>query len=136
MRSLLTKNGGSLAEPGAVSWQFERKGVLKVPKAASEEDLMMVGIDNGAEDVEDLDDIWQVTCEPTDVNPLRDALEEAGIMVAESDTTMVPTNLVPISDLSQAKAVMALVDLIDDHDDVQAIHVNIDLDDDVVAELA
>jgi YebC/PmpR family DNA-binding regulatory protein len=136
MRSLLTKNGGSLAEPGAVSWQFERKGILKVSKDASEDDIMMVGIENGAEDLEDLEEIWQVTCEPTDVNPLRDALEEAGIEVEESDTTMLPTNLVPISDPSEAKAVLALVDLIDDHDDVQAIHVNIDLDDALVAQLA
>jgi YebC/PmpR family DNA-binding regulatory protein len=136
MRSLLTKNGGSLAEPGAVSWQFERKGIIKVSKEASEDDVMMVGLDNGAEDLQDLDEIWQVTCEPTDVNPLRDALEAEGIKVEESDTTMLPTNLVPISDLSEAKAVMALVDLIDDHDDVQAIHVNIDLDDSVVAQLA
>ncbi len=136
MRSLLSKNGGSLAEPGSVSWQFERKGILKVSKDASEDDVMMVGLDNGAEDLQDLDEIWQVTCEPTDVNPLRDALEAEGIKVEESDTTMIPTNLVPISDSSEAKAVMALVDLIDDHDDVQAIHVNIDLDDAVMAELA
>ncbi|MFW2382419.1 MAG: YebC/PmpR family DNA-binding transcriptional regulator [Acidimicrobiales bacterium] len=136
MRSLLTKNGGSLAEPGAVSWQFERKGILKVSKEASEDDVMMVGLDNGAEDLQDLDEIWQVTCDPSDVNALRDALEEAGIKVEESDTTMLPTNLVPISDPSEAKAVLALVDLIDDHDDVQAIHVNIDLDDSLVAELA
>ncbi len=136
MRSLLTKNGGSLAEPGAVSWQFERKGVLKVSKEASEDEVMMVGLDHGAEDLQDLDEIWEVTCEPTDVNPLRDAMEEAGIKVEESDTTMVPTNLVPISNAPEAKAVLALVDLIDDHDDVQAIHVNIDLDDSIIAELA
>ncbi len=136
MRSLLSKNGGTLAEPGAVSWQFERKGILKVSKEASEDDIMMVGLDNGAEDLQDLDETWQVTCEPTDVNPLRDALEAAGIKVEESDTTMLPTNLVPISDAHEAKAVMALVDIIDDHDDVQAIHVNIDLDDSVMAELS
>ena len=136
MRSLLTKNGGTLAEPGAVSWQFERKGILKVSREASEDDIMMVGLDNGAEDLQDLEETWQLTCEPTDVNPLRDALEEAGIKVEESDTTLLPTNLVPISDASEAKAIMALVDIIDDHDDVQAIHVNIDLDDSVMAELA
>ncbi|NNE95298.1 MAG: YebC/PmpR family DNA-binding transcriptional regulator [Acidimicrobiales bacterium] len=136
MRSLLTKNGGSLAEPGAVSWQFERKGVLKVSKEASEDDVMMVGLDNGAEDLQDLEEIWQVICEPTDVNPLRDALEEAGIKVEESDTTMMPTNLVPIADAGDAKAILGLVELLDDHDDVQAIHSNIDLDDSILAELA
>ncbi len=136
IRSLLSKNGGSLAEPGAVSWQFERKGVLKVSKASSEDDVMMVGLENGAEDVEDLDDVWQVTCEPTDLNPLRDALEEAGIKVEDSDTTMMPTNTVPIDTASAANQVLNLVEILDDHEDVQAIHSNIDLDDAVMAELS
>ncbi len=136
IRSLLTKNGGSLAEPGAVAWQFERKGIVKISRAASEEDVMMVGIDNGAEDVEDLEEVWQVTCDPGDVNTLRDALEAAGIEVEESDTAMVPTHLVPIADPSAAKQVLTLVDLLDDHDDVQAIHSNIDLDDAIITQLA
>ena len=106
MRSLLSKNGGSLAEPGAVSWQFERKGYVNVSKAALEDDIMMVGFDNGAEDLEDLDEFWQVTCEPTDLNGLRDALEAEGIDVLESDTTMKPTNLVPIDDVESANAVL------------------------------
>ncbi len=136
IRALLTKNGGSLAEPGAVSWQFERKGIVKVSKGASEEDVMLIGIDNGAEDLEDLDEVWQVTCDPSDLNALRDALEAAGIEVEESDTAMVPTNLIPIADASTARQVLNLVDLLDDHDDVQAIHSNIDLDDSVMAQLA
>ncbi len=136
IRSLLSKNGGSLAEPGAVSWQFERKGVLKVSKDASEDDVMMVGMDNGAEDLEDLEEVWQVTCEPTDLNPLRDALEAAGIKVEESDTTMMPTNTVPIDNAGDANQVLNLVDILDDHEDVQAIHSNIDLDDAVMAELS
>ncbi len=136
IRSLLSKNGGSLAEPGAVSWQFERKGVLKVSKTSSGDDVMMVGLENGAEDVEDLDDVWQVTCEPTDLNSLRDALEDAGIKVEDSDTTMMPTNTVPIDTASAANQVLNLVDILDDHEDVQAIHSNIDLDDAVMAELS
>ncbi len=133
IRSLLSKNGGSLAEPGSVAWQFERKGVVKVSKAAAEDDVMMVGIENGAEDVEDHDELWQVTCEPTDVNDLRTALEEAGIEVLESDTTMMPTNTVPMTDATDVSAVLRLVDILDDHDDVQDIYSNIELDDDVMA---
>ncbi|MGH1491687.1 MAG: YebC/PmpR family DNA-binding transcriptional regulator, partial [Acidimicrobiales bacterium] len=91
IRSLLSKNGGSLAEPGAVSWQFERKGIVLVPRSADEDEVMMVGLDNGAEDLADHGEVWQVTSEATDVGSLRAALEEAGIEVTESDTTMMPT---------------------------------------------
>lgn len=135
MRSLLSKNGGSLAEPGAVSWQFERKGYVNVAKTIEEDDIMMVGLDNGAEDLEDLDEFWQVTCEPTDVNGLRDALEAEGMEVLESDTTMKATNLVPIGEVDAANSVLRLTDVLDDHDDVQDVHTNIDLDDAIVDQL-
>ncbi len=135
IRSLLTKNGGSLAEPGAVAWQFERKGVVKVAKSADEDDVMMIGLDNGAEDLEDLEEVWQVTCEPTDVNPLRAALEEAGLEVVESDTTMMPTNTVPLTDISAVKTILNLVEVLDDSDDVQDVHSNVDIDDSLLEAL-
>jgi len=135
IRSLLSKNGGSLAEPGAVAWQFERKGVVNVARSADEDEVMMVGLDNGAEDLEDLEDVWQVTCDPSDVLTLRAALEEAGIEVTESDSTMAPTNTVPLAEPSQIKAVLNLVELLDDHDDVQDVHSNIDIPDDVLASI-
>jgi YebC/PmpR family DNA-binding regulatory protein len=132
IRSLLTKNGGSLAEPGAVAWQFERKGIVKVARSTEEDEVMMIGLDNGAEDLEDHDEVWQVTCEPGDVLALRVALEEAGIAVEESDSTMMPTNTVPVSDPADVKAVLRLIDLLDDHDDVQDIYSNIDIPDEVL----
>jgi YebC/PmpR family DNA-binding regulatory protein len=132
IRSLLSKNGGSLAEPGAVAWQFERKGVVKVAKSADEDDVMMIGLDNGAEDLEDLSDVWQVTCEPSDVDALRAALEAAGLEVTESDTTMMPTNTVPMSDTGQVKSILNLVEMLDDHDDVQDVHSNVDIDDELL----
>ncbi|MEM9655630.1 MAG: YebC/PmpR family DNA-binding transcriptional regulator [Actinomycetota bacterium] len=132
IRSLLSKNGGSLAEPGAVAWQFERKGIVKVNRAAEEDDVMMVGLDHGAEDLEDYAEAWQVTSEPGEVLGLRAALEEAGIEVLESDTTMMPTNTVPMTEASQVKAVLTLIELLDDHDDVQDVHSNIDIPDDVL----
>lgn len=135
IRSLLSKNGGSLAEPGAVAWQFERKGVVKVAKSADEDDVMMVGLDNGAEDLEDLDDIWQVTCPAGDVQLLRDALEAAGIKVLESDTTMMPSNTVPLSQVGQVKLILNLLEVLDDSDDVQDVHSNVDIDDDILAQV-
>jgi YebC/PmpR family DNA-binding regulatory protein len=136
MRALLSKNGGSMAEPGAVSWQFERKGYVHVSKSVSEDDVMMVGIDNGAEDLEDLEEFWQVVCEPTDTNSLRAALEEAGFEVLESDSTMMPTNTVPMSNKSDAGAVLRLIELLDDHEDVQDVFSNVDIPDEIGAELA
>ncbi len=132
IRSLLTKNGGSLAEPGAVSWQFERKGIVQVARTADEDEVMMVGLENGAEDLADHGEAWQVTSEPTDVLSLRAALEEAGIEVTESDTTMMPTNTVPMTEPGQIKAVLSLIELLDDHEDVQDVYSNIDIPDDVL----
>ena len=133
IRSLLTKNGGSLAEPGAVAWQFERKGVVKVDRSTPEDDVMLVGLDNGAEDLEDHEEVWQVTSEPGDVLSLRAALEEAGITVTESDSIMMPTNTVPMTDPTDVKAVLRLIDLLDDHEDVQYVHSNIDIPDEVLS---
>ncbi|MFV0525711.1 MAG: YebC/PmpR family DNA-binding transcriptional regulator [Acidimicrobiales bacterium] len=132
IRSLLTKNGGSLAEPGAVAWQFARKGVVRVARSADEDDVMMVGLDHGAEDLEDHGEVWQVTCEAGDVTDLRQALEEAGLEVTDSDTPMLPTNTVPLSEVSQVKAVLNLIDLLDDHEDVQDVFSNVDIPDEVL----
>ena len=82
IKNLFSRNGGSFAEPGAVSWQFERKGMIVVDKAAADEDeLMLAAADAGAEDVEDLGDTWQVTTPPTELHAVRTAIEEAGIKV-------------------------------------------------------
>ncbi len=136
VRSLFTKNGGSLAEPGAVAWQFERQGQIKVSKSASEDDVFAVGLDAGANDIEDLDEVWLVTCDPSDLLDVRDALEAAGLEVNDADSSMVASNLVTLDDPSDAKAVLALIELLDDHDDVQSVHPNFDLSDDVLAALA
>ncbi len=136
VRSLLSKNGGSMAEPGAVGWQFERKGLLKVDRSAEEDEVMMVGMDNGAEDLEDLEEVWQVTCAPTDVNDLRAALEAAEIKVVESDTAMVPKNLVPVEDAGNAKTLLNLMELLDDNEDVQDVQSNADISDEIAETLA
>ncbi|MDH4363288.1 MAG: YebC/PmpR family DNA-binding transcriptional regulator [Acidimicrobiia bacterium] len=132
IRSLLSKNGGSLAEPGAVAWQFERKGVVQVNRKADEDDLLMAGLEAGAEDLSDLSEVWELICDAGDVTSLRSALEEAGFEVVESDATMKPKNTVPLNDPTDVKAVLRLLDLLDDHDDVQAVHSNVDIPDDVL----
>ena len=93
IKNVFTRNGGSLAEPGAVAWQFERKGVIILDKsAATEDDLMLAALEAGAEDIADQGDTWQVTTAPTDLHAVRTALEEAGITVTSVDLTMLPTH--------------------------------------------
>src|SRR4051812_7875033 len=118
VRSIFTKNGGSTAEPGAVAWQFERKGVVILPKAVSEDDLMLVALDAGAEDINDQGDTWEVTSPPTELNHLRTALEEAGIEFDSADLTMLPTTSVPLETESSARQVLRVIDALEDHDDV------------------
>ena len=96
IKNIFSRNGGSFAEPGAVSWQFERKGIVQVDRAADEDELMLVAADAGAEDVQDLGDRWQVTTPPTELHAVRTAIEEAGIKVKSSDLTMIPTTSVAL----------------------------------------
>jgi len=135
VRSTLTKNGGSLAEPGAVAWQFERKGVMLVPASVSEDDVMLTALDAGAEDIADEGDYWRVTTAPSDLPSVRDALDQAGIAVESADLAMVATSTVDVADTGQAKQLLKLLDLLDDLDDVQDVHGNMDISDEVMGEL-
>ena len=132
IRSIFSKNGGSMAEPGAVSWQFERKGVLILPKKISEDDLMLVALEAGADDLEDQGDTWQITTPPTDFNAVRAALDEAGIEYDSAELTMMPTTVVPLESEGDARKVLRLVDLLEDHDDVQNVYANFDIPDSVL----
>ena len=135
IRSLLSKNGGSLAEPGAVAWQFERKGVVLLPRTLDEDELMLVALDAGAEDLTDEGDMWQLTCEATDLPTLREALETAGIAFESADVTMLPSQTVELTDAGQAQAVLNMIDLLDDHDDVQDVYSNFDIPSEVMESL-
>lgn len=135
VRGVFTKRGGSMAEPGAVSWQFDRKGTMVVDGGADEEELMLAAIDAGAEDIVREGDTWRVTTGPADLHTVRSAVEDAGMKVESGDLTMIAQNSVPLDDTSAAKKVLDLVDALDDLDDVQAVHGNFDIPDEVFAEL-
>jgi YebC/PmpR family DNA-binding regulatory protein len=132
IKNLFSRNGGSFAEPGAVSWQFERKGVVNVDKAADEDELMLAAADAGADDVQDGGDAWQVTTPPTDLHAVRTAIEEGGYKVTSADLTMIPTTVVELTEESQAKTVLRLADALEDHDDVEAVYANFDIPDAVL----
>ena len=135
VRNAFTKTGGSLAEPGAVSFMFTRQGQVTVSAGDhTADDIMMLGIDHGLTDVDDQDEVHVALCEPTDIKQLRDGLESEGVKIVEAGSTMVPTTTVPIGDPSDAKNVLRLIDLLEDDDDVQEVYANFDIPDDVMAE--
>jgi YebC/PmpR family DNA-binding regulatory protein len=133
VRTLFSRNGGSLAEPGAVAWQFDRKGVIVVPRSVDEEELMLTALDAGADDIADDGDSWRVTTPPSDLHPVQTALEGAGITVDSADVTMVPSTQVALDTAEAAKQVLRLIDALDDHDDVQEVYANFDVPDEVMA---
>ena len=132
IRGVFTKHGGSLAEPGAVSWQFARQGIVLIDGAADEDELMMVALDAGADDVADDGGTWRVTCDASTTFDVRDALEAAGFTVESADSPMVSENLVPIATVEDAKKVLRVVEMIEDNDDVQDVFANFDIPDDVM----
>jgi YebC/PmpR family DNA-binding regulatory protein len=135
VRSVFTKLGGSMAEPGAVAWQFERKGVVLVPAEVDEDDVMLTALEAGAEDVAEAGDFWSVTCDATETGDVRSALEEAGVAVESSDLTMVATSVIEIGSPDEAKPVLRLLEALDDLDDVQNVHANADMTDEAAAAL-
>ncbi len=132
IRNLFTKNGGSMAEPGAVAWQFERKGVVLADRGADEEELMLVALEAGAEDLADDGEAWRITTPPTDLHTVRSAVEGAGMAVASSELTMVASATVPVDESGVAKRVLALIDALDDNDDVQDVYANFDIPDELL----
>jgi YebC/PmpR family DNA-binding regulatory protein len=133
IRNLFNKNGGSMAEPGAVSWQFERKGVISLPRTFDEERVMEVAMEAGAEDLSDEGEQWVVTSAPADLMAVRAALEEAALEPGASELSMVPTSTVEVTSESEAKRVLRLIEALDDHDDVQNVYSNFDIPDAVMA---
>jgi len=129
IRSIFSRNGGSMAEPGAVSWQFVRKGVIATDKAMREDDLMAIVLDAGADDLNDEGEQWILTCEPTGLHVLEQALRDAKIAPIFAEVQLVPTTSVAVPDEQAARKVLHLIELLEDHDDVQNVYANFDIPD-------
>ena len=135
VRVAMTRNGGNMADPGSVSYLFARKGVVILEKnGLSEDDVLMAVLDAGAEEVNDLGESWEVICEPTDLVAVRTALQDAGIEYDSAEASFQPSVTVQ-ADLETARKVFKLVDALEASDDVQDVYTNIDLPDDVAAQL-
>jgi YebC/PmpR family DNA-binding regulatory protein len=136
IRHVFTKMGGNLGDPGSVAWMFDRRGLILVDRdAAPDEDRLMEAVlEAGAEDLGPQDDQWQVTTDPAAFKGVLDALEGAGIPVASAEVTMVPQTTLSL-DGNQARKVLALVEALDDLDDVQAVFSNFDIPEEILAEV-
>jgi len=132
IRSIFSKLGGSLAEPGAVSWQFSRRGIVVADRSAAEDDVMAAALEAGADDVIDDGDSWRITCEPGAVEDVRAALEAASIAVQSADVTMVSSTSVPLASAEDARKVLRVMDALEEHDDVQDVYANFDIPDDIL----
>jgi YebC/PmpR family DNA-binding regulatory protein len=139
VRTALTRNGGQLADPGSVSYVFTRKGVVIVPKEqahgdATEDSILEVVLDAGAEEVNDNGDTWEIVSEASDFVAVRQAIEDAGIDYDSAEASFVPNLQVPL-DVDGAKKMIRVIDALEDSDDVQNVYANGDIPDDVLAEL-
>ena len=135
LRHTFDKNSGSLGEPGSVAWVFEKRGVVMVDADRYTEDDLIPAIDAGAEDVAREGDSLKVVSAAEDLAPVRRALEAAGVDIESAQLTMEPKNVVEVGE-TDARAVMRLMEALDDHDDVEAVHANFDIPADVLEEIA
>jgi YebC/PmpR family DNA-binding regulatory protein len=131
IRHILSKNGGSLGEPGSVAYLFDKKGTIVVDATRYSEDELMVAVEAGAEDISTDEDVFEVISEPTAFTAVRNALEQSGVEMERAEMTYRPSSLVPI-DEAQAVRLMRLIDALEDNDDVDAVHANFDVSADVL----
>ena len=135
VRHIFSKNGGSLGEPGSVAYLFDKKGTIVIDGGSYSEDQLMVAIEAGAEDISADEDVFEVVTEPADFSAVRQALEDAGVEMESAEMAYRPSSLVPI-DESQAGSLMRLIELLEDNDDVNAVHANFDIASEVLERVA
>jgi YebC/PmpR family DNA-binding regulatory protein len=135
VRFAFNKHNGSLGEPGSVAWIFEKRGVIAVDGGRYSEDDLMPAIDAGAEDVRVEGDLLRVLCEPGDLAAVRRALESAGVEVDSADVAMEPKSTVEVKG-NDAKSLLALIEALEEHDDVDSVNANFDIPESVLEQLA
>jgi YebC/PmpR family DNA-binding regulatory protein len=136
VRHAFTRHGGNLGETGSTLWMFQRKGVIVVEKAVapSEENLLELALEGGAEDLNDEGSSWDIVTAPQDFKSVEGALQRAGVSVESSEISMIPTTTIPV-DGGDARQVLQLIDTLEELDDVQNVFANFDIPEDVMASL-
>ncbi|MHB8791451.1 MAG: YebC/PmpR family DNA-binding transcriptional regulator [Desulfobulbaceae bacterium] len=133
VRHFFAKSGGNLGESGCVGWMFDKKGVINVDKGTVAEELLLeLALDAGAQDVVEEDSAFQVITAPEDLNGVAEALSKANVAYQEAAISMVPKNTVPVTEEKTARSLLKLLENLEDHDDVQNVHANFDIDDELM----
>ena len=136
MRSLFTKTGGAIGEMGCVAWNFDRKGVIQVTGSGiNEDEIMMVALDAGADDVEANEEGFEIDCEPANLSDVGEALKNAGYNIESMEINMIPKNTVSITSKEDAQKMLSMVERFEDDDDVEAVYANFDIPEDILAQL-
>src|SRR5918998_1083098 len=135
VRHLFTKHGGNLGEPGSVAWTFEKKGEIVVDASRYSEDDLLAAIDAGAEDVALDGDVWEIVTGPADVAAVRQALAAEGVEIESAELVQRPTTRMPVEE-DRGGTPMRLIEALEEHDDVQAVHANFDVDAEVLERVA
>ena len=132
IRNIFSKLGGAMAEPGAVGWQFSRRGVIYVDGSASEDDVMMAALDAGADDISRDGSAWKILTEPSVVYDVKSALESAGLSVSSAESTMVSSTTIDVTDAETARKILKVMEALEDNDDVQDVYANFDISDEII----
>jgi YebC/PmpR family DNA-binding regulatory protein len=135
VRNAFSKFGGSMAEPGAVGWQFQRRGLVIVAGTLDEDTVMAAALEAGADDVERDGGSWRVLTEPSIVYEVQEALTSAGIAVDSAESTMISATTIEVRDHEEARQILRIMDMLEDNDDVQDVYANFDIDESLMQEL-
>jgi YebC/PmpR family DNA-binding regulatory protein len=135
VRTAFSKFGGSMAEPGAVGWQFSRRGIVLVSGDVAEDDVMSAALEAGADDIERDGESWRVLTDPSLVYDVQEALVAAGIEVQSAESTMVSSTVIEVTDMDDARQILRIMDMLEDSDDVQDVFSNFDIDESLMQEL-
>ena len=137
VRHFFAKSGGNLGESGCVAWMFDKKGTLTVDKGGlSEEELMDLALEAGAEDVVEEEDSFQILTAPEAFNDVVDRLEKGDVTLSEVTLSMVPKNTIEVTEEKVARSLLRLLENLEDHDDVQKVHANFDIDDELMDQIS
>jgi YebC/PmpR family DNA-binding regulatory protein len=135
IRNIFNKLGGAMAEPGAVGWQFSRRGVIYVDGGVPEDDVMMVALEAGADDIGRDGAAWKILTEPSAVYDVKAALESAGLSVSSAESTMVSSTTIDVTDAETARKILKVMEALEDNDDVQDVYANFDISDEIMEEV-
>lgn len=135
LRNIMSKKGGNMAQAGAVSFLFSKKGFIVVEKSAVDEDkLMDIVLNAGAEDMKTVDETYEITTQPQDMEAVKKAIEDNKIVIQSAEVTMIPSTTIKVTDKPAANSILGLMDALEEHEDVQHVYSNFDIPDELIEE--